>query len=102
MEEKKPLNIEEMEEIAGGAAADDYFHFRMDVYRNNEMIDWVPCLGRNMLPARSLRTCIMHQNHVSLESIHIYLPSGAELNYAGTFEDNGICEGTLLTVMIEE
>ena len=37
-----------------------------------------------------------------MESVHIYLPDGSELDYDLSFAKNGICEGVVLKVIIEE
>jgi len=102
METKKLIDLETLKEISGSAVGANGFHFRMDVYRNDTYVDYVPCLGYDNTPAISLRQCIRLQNDVSLQSVHIYLPSGSELNYFQTFGQNGIREGMTLKAVISE
>ena len=102
METKKIIDLDTLEEISGGKAGADGFNFQMDVYRNDTYIDYVPCIGYRTTPAIGLRQCIRLQNNVSLKSVHIYMPSGSELDYTQTFEQNGICEGIVLKAVIEE
>ena len=103
MEENKiKITAEELAKIAGGVAiGGSYYDFRIDIYEGDKFIDWLPCAGLDNIPARSLRFCIRQQRKVSAERIHIYLPSGAELNYEGTFADNGLGEGMLLKAVID-
>ncbi|MBR2761124.1 MAG: hypothetical protein IKD66_08125 [Solobacterium sp.] len=102
MEPKKLIDLDTLEEVSGGTAGENRFRFRMDVYRNDTYSDYVPCLGYDSTPAISLRQCIKLQNDVSLQSVHIYLPSGIELDYYQTFGQNGICDGMVLKAVIAE
>ena len=102
MKENKRISLEDLERIAGGVGTGEMFHFSMDVFRGGEKIDWVPCCGREGTPSKSLRACVHLQQNVPMNSVHIYLPDGSELNYDLSFAENGICEGISLKVIIEE
>ena len=102
METKKLIDLDTLEEVSGGTAGENRFQFRMDVYRNETYVDFVPCLGYDTTPAISLRQCIKLQNDVSMQSVHIYMPAGNELDYYQTFRQNGICEGMVLKAVITE
>ena len=102
METKKLIDLDTLEEVSGGTAGENRFQFRMDVYRNETYLDYVPCLGYDTTPAISLRQCIKLQNDVSMQNVHIYMPAGNELDYYQTFEQNGICEGMVLKAVITE
>ncbi len=102
MEKKKLMDIDALEEVSGGVASVDRIDFRMDVYRNEAYVDYVPCLGYPTSPAINLRQCIRLQNNVKLQNVHIYLPAGPELNYEMTFAGNGICDGMALKACINE
>ena len=102
MEKKTLMDIDALEEVPGGAAGAERIDFRMDVYRGETYMDYVPCLGYPTSPAINLRQCIRLQNNVSLRIVHIYLPSGPELNYEMSFAENGICDGIALKACINE
>ena len=96
------LDLETLEEVTGGVSSSEEIDFRMNVYRGETYIDYVPCLGRLSSPAINLRQCIRLQNGVSLASVHIYHPSGNELNYEATFGEKGICNEIALKAVINE
>ncbi len=102
MKENKRISLEDLERIAGGVGTGERFNFSMDVFRGGKKIDWVPCCGREGTPSKSLRACVHLQQNVPMNSVHIYLPDGSELNYDLSFAENGICEGISLKVIIEE
>ena len=102
MEEIKELDLTKLETAAGGASGGESIHFTANIYKGNNYIDCIRCISYGNVSARAIRMSHANQTKALPENVHVSIMNGPELDYEKDLATNGVSEGSILIIVIDE
>ena len=102
MKENEELDFTKLETVAGGASGGEAIRFTANIYKGSNFIDCIRCISYGNTSARAIKMAHANQANVIPEKVHVSILNGQELDYEKDLAANGVGEGSILVIVIEE
>lgn len=102
MEEIKELDLTKLETVAGGTSGEEAIHFKTNIYKGTSFLECFSSTSHGNVSARAIKMAHAHRTGTSPEKVHVSLLDGPEFDYEKDLAANGISEGSIVIVVIDE